>query len=770
MTSDSSEDPPRNEDGWRRKEDTVRLRLEKPKTRFALSMLLGFVLLVVVVTWLPLGAMAGATFAAVGGFDAQIEELEGTEVAIYPTTGETAACIDTTDYDAVNDPQEDDMAMAMLQAEMAGATVPEGTDLSIRKDISLIGVLDVVPDAARISLTNEPIGGGDTQAITLGDVQFDASALQGEQLTLQDDVIFDDRHTDDQFGDRTPTRGATRSDTGEVVLSGQTAILRNADAQVHMLAFEEMHFPGLDMSIEFVDEADFQNDFSADGAFHENPDGYAHDGDYVHDNRAISQGETRTYEYNAMLSDADIRGHLRDQTYTADEDITDVHEFGTRYPDTAVNEGVEIEVEYGRDDIVTATVQDWTYGSESDFGGFTFDDFSGGNVAYETDTTRSSMGAASGRLYTTGNNEVGYGEFTVPDVDLSNTDGISFAVQGDSWSGSWGYPSVHIGGTEVWSETSTIGDWERISIDVSDMDTVEDIQFRFSTPDGTGVEDRSVWYDEIWIGDQPLGSYDASGDDELYWSTYEWAGGTGESSLRLLDTFSPRVADPGDGCELSEPALHPYIVDFDFGAPYPGQVDVEVEITNPGNDPESGEVTLQTSGGFDRDSWSGTVDPDDYVSTTLTWDIEDWRDIGPHNLQVVSDSGVDSPIYYTSRAGHLTTSIFIGGVGESGTIVLGDGDDGSCDNTCDMWAYVENPSRVTHWEETSITSGPGTTTSSGATLDPLDEGWNYLGEPFTANCGDMSGDETWTVETDSGDTYTQTYNIDEQTDKGDNCS
>lgn len=63
---------------------------------------------------------------------------------------------------------------------------------------------------------------------------------------------------------------------------------------------------------------------SADGDFHEEPDGYAHDGRYIHVNTPILDGESITLFYNESGSGADLRPHLRAEEYSADGSIDDI--------------------------------------------------------------------------------------------------------------------------------------------------------------------------------------------------------------------------------------------------------------------------------------------------------------------------------------------------------------------------------------------------------------------------------------------------------------
>ena len=468
---------------------------DSQRWRFIASISVSIILLAVLISLVvSLQTIFAVTASGVGGFTADIEELQGDDVSLYPTTGETASCQDTVDYTTYNDPQPDDQSFSMIQAEIGGATLPPNTKIAFQKDILLPEITGI--GGIRVNLSN---GGGTSEAGDLGDVTLDVSNLQGQELILEGDVLLDDRNSVSQFGDRTPYRGAQRVDTGEFILTGNQATLINTSARLHLLTFEILDIPNLNIQMEYINESE-----------------------------AI-------------------------------------------------------------------------------------------------------------------------------------------------------------------------------------------------------------------------------------------------------------VANPTDECRTNDPKISPYIQDFDFGAPQGGQVDVTVEFTNPG---VSGQTVTETAElrviGNLVDTTTVTLDGDDAVTRTLTWNVPSNAGPGPYDFYVnIDGEPEETPTEYTSVEGHLTPDVFVQGVGRSGTITLGDGDDGSCPdssgNGCTVYAFVENPSRSRdgYGEFTTCTQGQGCAgdPDSFAFLEPTESGFVSI-TSFDGTCNgplDDGNDETFTMETDSGDTTTTTFSVDTQTDKGDNC-
>jgi hypothetical protein len=131
------------------------------KRRFAVSLLSSFAVLILI-TFLIIGGYAQiiATFASIGGISAEIGELRGNDVKIYPAVGESSNCPWQT-TGTFSGPQDDegryqnpvsasDQALPMLKADISDATVPAGYGVSFVKDIELPDYFG--PDAFRISI------------------------------------------------------------------------------------------------------------------------------------------------------------------------------------------------------------------------------------------------------------------------------------------------------------------------------------------------------------------------------------------------------------------------------------------------------------------------------------------------------------------------------------------------------------------------------------------------------------------------------------------
>jgi len=142
--------------------------------------------------------------------------------------------------------------------------------------------------------------------------------IDGQQIsTTGDEVIFN-------------TTGPSIETVDNITRTGLRSVTVESNLEMGDLQKTDVYF-------EYVPAREFNEDPTnnsdsvvADGDFHQDPDGYAHDNDYFHDNEPLKQGETRTYVYDKRGSGSDYEWHFRDDVQSsADGGISyDVHEGG----------------------------------------------------------------------------------------------------------------------------------------------------------------------------------------------------------------------------------------------------------------------------------------------------------------------------------------------------------------------------------------------------------------------------------------------------------
>ena len=170
-------------------------------------------------------------------------------------------------------------------------------------------------------------------------------------------------------------------------------------------------------------------------------------------------------------------------------------------------------------------------------------------------------------------------------------------------------------------------------------------------------------FDEKIGGNQIMSdSADVSGEDEIYFSNYEWSGGGGTGSLRLIQiggqdpyTFEVEGAEPtvtstspNEGEEFSPDTTsvtHSADIDYD-GA---DSVDIELEVngdtvlslddfSDPSVTTDVSEPSVDFNAG-DTYSSEWTIERDGEVddTDTVSWELEEW-DIQFNNLQPAGDT------------------------------------------------------------------------------------------------------------------------------------
>ncbi len=206
------------------------------------------------------GALAIIGVSGIGGFGAEIDELVGEDVEIYPALGPTAACPseatsgDFTDADGYSDADMDGTTLPQLRAEITDADVPEGSDLSFFKDIP-------VPEITGMEMVRVNLGQQDGEEpgnITLGDAALHVTALEADHLQAFDTEI---RESFSDGSSENPRLGPE----GEFVVTGTAedddnlVVIEGASARAHFLSFSVLEMPYLSLDLEW-----YENEGDAD--------------------------------------------------------------------------------------------------------------------------------------------------------------------------------------------------------------------------------------------------------------------------------------------------------------------------------------------------------------------------------------------------------------------------------------------------------------------------------------------------------------------------
>lgn len=208
--------------------------------------------------------------SSIGGFGAEIEQLNGSGIAIYPAVGPTAACdsdIQFNEGGPANESNTPVTTLPQLRGEVRNASVPPGNNLTFVKDIRVPNILPF--EIFRTKITRSNID----DRVTLGNASLYVTGLEANQLTIQNAQIrefFTDGSTDDprffEGGSGTPVLNDPDSTApGEFVIRnrpGETveARIQGAKARAHFIAFTELSLPDIKLETEYGNESKFEND------------------------------------------------------------------------------------------------------------------------------------------------------------------------------------------------------------------------------------------------------------------------------------------------------------------------------------------------------------------------------------------------------------------------------------------------------------------------------------------------------------------------------
>jgi len=332
------------------------------------------------------------------------------------------------------------------------------------------------------------------------------------------------------------------------------------------------------------------DNITADGDYLSSPYGYAHDNDYVHDNRPISDGENRTYYVNTMSCGCTYDGTIRDSEYTspdgtvnniAEADNTgDIREFvgdGERLEIEAVHDGDEFRV-YLDGDLINI----W-----SDVGGYNELFYSsyewGGSLGEDSLRLTDVYDGGSGQIDDTGVEQTGEDGFVVEDLTaLESNQGYQFRPA-ISWNpddrGIWRSfttaeaTSVEISLVSPQSGFDEAGSNQDLTAEINSGSEVN-ASFYDASDDGliSYVEDQNSGDlpDVTWTDLEPDNLYEwyVNGSDSEAWDVSETRSFTTYSTPDR--PFNPVPGDEVDGVLLDS--------DLEVSVSHPDNLDSDIEF------------------------------------------------------------------------------------------------------------------------------------------------------------------------------------------------
>ena len=198
--------------------------------------------------------------SGIGGFYADIGELTGDDIAIYPAVGPTASCSSDIDFNQggpgnTTTPDTDVTTLPQLRGEIGGAKVPGGQTLTFVKDVRTPKIADI--GMFRINVTAAPPSGDD---LNLQNATLYLTALQAEQLQIEDaqirEFFSDGTDSDPRFWNGSGSVIGNGAAPGEFVIQnapGTTANaeISNATARAHFVQFDQLNIPDLELQIQY---------------------------------------------------------------------------------------------------------------------------------------------------------------------------------------------------------------------------------------------------------------------------------------------------------------------------------------------------------------------------------------------------------------------------------------------------------------------------------------------------------------------------------------
>jgi len=261
-------------DDWQGHVDRRTVKKSRTSGKLLAGSLGGSFVVVGFMIFLVFSGMVGSALVGLGGlggFSADIEKLVGSDVSIYPAIGPTAGCPSGfTDGEFVNgsdspnalDEQPDNSVKTVpqLKAEIASAEIPNGTNLTLNKDIAVPEIINLrmirISIGQDASINPSAAGGEGVGGVNLGDTALYVTGLKAGRLQAFDTQIgesyTDGTSTNPKFGP-----GGAFVLEGTAGGNGDNQVtLSNAKARAHFLSFANLTLPNVNLAIEYYNDSD----------------------------------------------------------------------------------------------------------------------------------------------------------------------------------------------------------------------------------------------------------------------------------------------------------------------------------------------------------------------------------------------------------------------------------------------------------------------------------------------------------------------------------
>ena len=266
------------QDEWQGHVDRQTVKKSRTSRRLFLSSIgtsFVFVILLVILVSSGLMTTAALSVAGVGGFTAEIGQLNGSGINIHPALGPTAACSSDVDFgDSRSDPTSTVTALPQLRGEIRDATIPGGSELVFVKDMAIPNLNFGSVDTFRIKINQSDPSGN----IELGNASLYLTGLEadGNTLTNNGSIVIENAQISEFFSGSSSTNpkffDAAGSGTqqvipgdaqpGEFSISGTgpgtaAASIEGATARAHFIAFETLSIQDIQLSLDYLDSDSF---------------------------------------------------------------------------------------------------------------------------------------------------------------------------------------------------------------------------------------------------------------------------------------------------------------------------------------------------------------------------------------------------------------------------------------------------------------------------------------------------------------------------------
>lgn len=227
--------------------------------KLSVTLLVSFLALSMV-AYLTLGTGASAVVVSgAGGFYAEIDEINAQGAWIYPTVAETATCRSNVTTGSGR-PEVDDTALPLLRVDLADASIPPGQSVRFIKSINTPNVFGINTFSVVVQQGNNP---SQTQ---LDDTTVLITELSGENLGLGETIVNESYSQpagnnppprNEIFGPSRPNYFADSgmsknlSVLGEFAIKGESGDVTNAEGIAHLVAFESLRLPDVNVSIAY---------------------------------------------------------------------------------------------------------------------------------------------------------------------------------------------------------------------------------------------------------------------------------------------------------------------------------------------------------------------------------------------------------------------------------------------------------------------------------------------------------------------------------------